>query len=192
MRTDTKTFEKRAFAMTRALGINSVRSKQVAARIVSGMRHGAYFMGGGQWGPVAEFSTIELELAIRGAFQSVMVTVDGEFAFSASTTDNVLVSLEPTPEQQALAQPIHEAMIALYGAEDADRPAAQAAYDALRDRSLALNPFAPANVVDPMLFECHSEVVEYRDGYKPGGHRTVDECRRYLLRVREDQDREAA
>lgn len=153
MRTDTKTFAKRVFAQVRALGINSVRSKTVARRITSGISHGAYITSGDQFEARTEIGTLDLELAIRGSFHSVMVFVDGQFAFSETTPDRRLVNLETTPGQRELAQPIFEAMIDLYGAEDRDRPALQAAYDALRDRSLALNPFAHANEIDPALFE---------------------------------------
>lgn len=191
MRTDTRTFAKRVFAQVRALGINSVRSKHVARRIVSGISHGAYMVGGEQFAARGEIGTLELELAIRGSFQSVMVTVDGEFAFSESTPDRRLVSLDTTPEQRDLAQPIFEAMIDLFGGEDHERPALQAAYDALRDRSLALNPFAHANEVDPALFGCYSDTVKEEDGRRPSGHVTVAECRSWLLRHQEPE-REAA
>lgn len=191
MRTDTKTFEKRAFAMVRALGINSVRSKQVASRIVSGLRHGASFMYGGGTEPRTEIDSIELELSLRGSFQSVNVHVDGAFLFGAQSNDGKLVSFETTREQELLERPMFEATIALYQADDAERPAMQAAYDALRDRMLALNPFAHAARVDPALHECYSDVVKSEDGRRPRGHVTVDECRRYLLR-RQDGLREAA
>src|SRR3546814_17956750 len=81
MRTDTTTFAKYVFRAVRDLGINSVRSKQVARRFSFAFSYGFH-------NPYGDFSfearknieTIELQLNIGfSGFHGVDVIIDGEF-----------------------------------------------------------------------------------------------------------------
>lgn len=112
MRTDTTTFAKFVFRAVRDLGINSVRSKQVARRISSSFSYGFH-------NPYGDFSfearknidTIELQLNIGfSGFQGVDVIIDGEFGFRASTNDGVLVDVEATPRQVEMCDELHDLM----------------------------------------------------------------------------------
>lgn len=199
MRTDTTTFRRRVRTMVRALGIKSARSKIVALRIAGGIRHGScnpYANGRGHEGR-DEIASLDLELDVFG-IHVVRVVVDGEFAFSATTDDRVLVDVEPTPGQVAMRDRLHDLMVAsLHAADDAriawessngssddDGPvssretfvdadpstvAARAAYEAAVEESLALNRFAHVAYTDPLLHEEWSWAVKCEDGGRPRG-----------------------
>lgn len=120
MRADTTTFAKSIFAQVRALGINSVRSKQVANRIFGGIRYGSYNPYGHSGFEGREtIETIRLELDIGwGQMQTVSVIIDGKLAFTASTNDGVLVNVEATPRQIEMQDELIQLMQAAYAAID--------------------------------------------------------------------------
>lgn len=218
MRTDTATFRANVLKSVRALGINSARSKVVARRIASGVAHGSYNrLGELRFAGVATFSSLDLKLTFcwNGA-QVVDVLVDGADAFSASTDDCRLVSLDPTPEQERLRWLLERARSTLCDAlssaclaweeahgrphrdEDRERrdqdveldPAvseARDAYASLRARSLASNRHAHVCYVDPALHSLYSDVVKEDRGSRPTGHVRYDEAVEYLER---SQDRD--
>src|SRR3546814_13980210 len=102
----------------RDLGINSVRSKQVARRISSAFSYGFH-------NPYGDFSfearknieTIELQLNIGfSGFHGVDVIIDGEFGFRASTNEGVLVDVEATPRQVEIGEELRKSISAISSA----------------------------------------------------------------------------
>jgi hypothetical protein len=214
MRTDTKTFAANVLKSVRALGINSVRSKQMAYLVVDSVTRGWKApYGEHEFKAVETLDAIELKLdfMVMGG-QALDVHVDGAYGFSVSTADNVLVSLEATPEQVALLPQLEAAHKALFGTigdqciawdrlhghpatfDLADQRAidvnatpevvaAQAAYDALRDRSLASNPHASIRIVDPILADRYSDELKEDTGRRPTGHVRHATAQRYFERM---------
>lgn len=223
MRTDTATFRRRIFSQVRALGINSVRSKIVAQRIVSGIRYGSYNPYNAFEGrPTVE--TVDMKLLFSfGGSHFVRVVLDDDVSFTASTDDQVLVNTSANDEQTALRPLLEDAADAVhrirgiacrewdvanghpatnelaevrYQAVRADPRcvAAQEAYDALRDRSLASNRFAPASYIDPILYSEYSDEYKEETGIRPRGHHMHHDVVAFMERMsgRDDADRMAA
>ncbi len=212
MRTDTATFRRRIFAQVRGLGINSVRSRIVAHRIVGAVRHGSYNPYNAFEGR-ATVETVDMKLLFSfGGGHFVRVVLNGDLSFTASTDDEILVSTSPTAEQIMLRPVIEDAADALravrnavcrewndanghpatielcdvrYQAVDADPRsiAAQAAYDALRDRSLASNRFAPASYIDPILYSAYSDEYKEEHGTRPSAHHMYDDVVAFMGRM---------
>lgn len=198
MRTDTATFRSRVYKQVRALSINAVRSERVAKQIVRGISRGLYAdfdQNGYEARKTINSLALQLRIRIDGA-QYVDVLVDGELAFSTSTGDLILVSLEATAEQLEIRKDLEvlyrniNAVISQacirwenangYPASNAEADlrhdavnvdpaviAAQAEYDALRDRSLAINPHAPLYTVDPQLSCSYSDNYKHVTGCRP-------------------------
>ena len=214
MRTDTRTFRDRVLRQVRALGINSVRSKRVAARIVDRVRHGSY-MDAAEKGRET-LSSLELKLCVRSEErQFVDVYLDGSYAFPATTDDWRLVSTEATPRQLVLAaemaslarhigdlrQGVWMSALDADGAPDWDAPAVcvqpglpqdhpeiqalLARHDAAQAESLSINRFADVRVLDPELADIHYECCK-DEGYRPSGYHSLDSVRSYMERRREE------
>src|SRR3546814_6682905 len=66
--------------------------------------------------------------------------------------------------------------------QDSGVISARAAYNALRDESLAINPFAPGHIVDPDLHNEYSEIYKYECGPRPRGYTNVAEMKAYSAR----------
>lgn len=211
MRTDTATFASRVFKQVRALGISCARSKEVARSITSGNSGGSYNPYGNcgfQRRATVESLDLILNVTHEG-FHYVEVIVDGDFAFSASTRDRILVNVEPTARQLEIYEDlctsrdeVREAIAEAcrqweaefgYPANDEQADArydavalvpavidARARYNAIRDQSLALNPHAPAWVIDPVLFATYSDEVKYERGSRPAGYTSFASVRRYF------------
>lgn len=155
---------------------------------------------------------LRLNFAFSGG-QYVEAWVDGDLAFTATTDQHLLVNVEPTAEQVALRPQLIAALEAVRSAKndacrawdaenghpanigiaeirhqavgaDADVVAAVAAYEALRDRSLASNRFAPLACVDPMLQGEYSDDFKEEHGSRPGGYIRYDEAVAYFARER--------
>lgn len=214
MRTDTRTFRDRVLRQVRALGINSNRSKRVAARIVDRVRHGSY-MDAEEKGRDSLVS-IELKLCIRSEDrQFVDVHLDGAYAFPATCDDWRLVSTEATPRQLELAaemrslsdhirdlrQGVWMSQLDADGAPDWDAPsvcvqpalpqehpeiqALLARHDAAQAESLRINRFADVRVLDPELADIHYECCK-DEGWRPAGYHSLDEVRAFLDHRREN------
>jgi hypothetical protein len=193
MRTDTRTFRDRVLRQVRALGINSNRSKRVAARIVDRVRNGSY-MDAEEKGRETLVS-IELKLCLRSEDRHfVDVHLDGAYAFPATTDDWRLVSTEATPRQLELAaemaslarhigdlrQGVWMSQLDADGAPDWDAPsvcvqpalpqehpeiqALLARHDAAQEESLRINRFADVRVLDPQLADIHYECCKDEGG----------------------------
>lgn len=219
MRTDTATFRRRIFAQVRALGINSVRSKIVAQRIVAGIRYDSYNPYNAFDGRATIDSiTMKLLLGFGGHF--VRVVLDDDTSFTESTDERILVDTSANDEQVALRPLIEDAAYALRRVraaacrdwdeanghpatndlaevrfrtvnEDPRCVAAQAAYDALRDRSLASNRFAPVSYIDPILASAYSDEYKEETGSRPSGPQMYDDVVAFMDRLyapREDGD----
>lgn len=212
MRTDTNTFAKTAFKAVRALGINSVNSRSLARQIVSVLAHGGYNAQGEvipSRREIADFK-VNLNLGFWGP-QYVAVIIGGEVAFTVTIHGRQIVSTQPTARQLELHDAMIEALEAVRDAsafacrvwedangypatnEAADRRyeevrkdagyiAALAAYNALRDESLALNPFAPARIVDTMTYGTFSDWHKEEVGWRPGSNQTLAEVRAWMER----------
>src|SRR3546814_5889543 len=135
--------------------------------------------------------TIELQLNMGfSGLHGVDVIIDGEFGFRASTNEGVLVDVEATPRQVEIGEELRKSIAAISSAighacrayrkaygnpetnEDWDKQSefcdqdsgvisARAAYNALREESRAINPFAPGHIVDPDLHNEYSEIYNY-------------------------------
>lgn len=218
MRTDTASFAKNAFKAVRSLGVNSVRSKHLARQIVQVANHGGYDAQGGEIPGHTSFDAfrVALEFAFSG-FQYVQIWDGDQPVFTVTTAGGRIVSTEATPAQIALRERMEIAGRAIYASSgelcaewekthgypqtreaadlrhdfveaDPRHLAARAAYDALRDESLALNPFAPANVIDWKQWGHFSDWYKEETGSRPGTHWRHAEMVRWLERQTEDQD----
>src|SRR3546814_4678386 len=135
--------------------------------------------------------TIELQLnmSVSGLHGGDFI-IDGEFGFRASTNEGVLVDVEATPRQVEIGEELRKSISAISSAighacrayrkaygnpettegwdkqsefsdQDSGVISARAAYNALRDERLAINPFASGHIVNPDL---HNRSEERRDG----------------------------
>jgi hypothetical protein len=174
-----------------------------------------YAANGGFTG-VKTLETFDLSLVFSfSGGQFVQVEVDGALAFTVTTSDHELVSCEPTPVQLELGPKLEDASRAYYSAcseavrewdavngypasnEEAEVRfhavgkhaaviAARAAYDLLRDESLASNPYAHINYIDPMLFGEYSDCYKDETGCRPRGHIRYSEAVGYFDRFERD------
>src|SRR3546814_11377029 len=105
MRTDTTTFAKYVFRAVRDLGINSVRSKQVARRSSSAFSYGFHNpYGAFSFEARKNIETLEIQLNMSfSGFHGVDVIIDGEFGFRPSPHEGALAYVEPTPRQHETA-----------------------------------------------------------------------------------------
>jgi hypothetical protein len=161
-----------------------------------------------------ETINVSLFFAFSGD-QFVQVEIDGELAFTVSNASRTLVSCDPTVEQVELADQLEDALRAYYNAcsqavtewdaqngSPADTEAAEvryhavrehplviatcAAYDQLRDESLAINRYAHVSYIDPMLFGEYSDAYKQETGCRPRGHIRYSEAVSYFDRFERD------
>lgn len=223
MRTDTRSFADNAFKAVRALGVNSVNGKRLARQIVIVANHGGYDAQGSEIPPHTIFADlrVSLEFAFSG-FQYVAVNDGDRQVFTVTANGGAIVSTDPTPRQIELAEAMQVAGRAVFSLsadlcgewedangypttfEAADRRglavntdprmvAAHAAYDALRDESLALNPYAHPRIIDWRQWSLFSDWYKEESGSRPStGWRYADMVRWIERETQDETERLAA
>lgn len=189
MRTDTQTFTDHAFKAIRALGVGCATSRQLARQISTVLKHGGYSASGEHTPAQREIPdfAVELNMGIWGR-QSLSVIVGETVIFSVTTREGVIVSTEATAAQRDLAIRMEAAQIEIREG----LAATTATYDTLRDESLAINPFAPAHIVDQRLYSEFSDWYKAENGSRPGPNWSVAEIRRWMERETADMEMTAA
>lgn len=197
MRTNTVSFRKTVCAAIRDLGVSSACSREMAARISDGLSNGTSTLGEGT-SPCLKVDDIQVKLNIGfGTRQSLDVFVDGAYLFSAASRSGRIVSTEATGRQLLLAErmkTVRQSVLTACGNacrawdetnghptddESADRRhdeigrdlsymAAKKEFAILRDESAAINPHAPARVVDEMSYATFSDWYKEETGHRPG------------------------
>jgi hypothetical protein len=188
---------------------SKIVAKRLASAISNGS-YGSY--GSAGFEGRKSFDTLELKLDFMfSGGQAVDAIIDGEYAMAASTDDQRLVDVEATAEQKAMRPAFDMAIQDLYGSlsdacqawddvhghpetfaladvrrADVDLVpevvAARAAYDALVQRSVAMNRYAHATWTDPIAFDSYSDCWKDETGSRPRGYANREQILAYFAR----------